>query len=138
MDKVFIQLTVFFDDPFWVGVVEKNENQQLTVSKVTFGLEPKENEVYEWIYHNYDRLMFSPAVENVVVERKKSPKRKLREVKKQCSNTGIGTKSQQALKLQHEKFKQERKHLKQIDKESEKKRLFDLKQQKRKEKHKGR
>ena len=52
---------------------------------------------------------FSPAVETVVKDIKRNPKRMHREVKKQTIGTGIGTKSQQALKLQQEHNKQERK-----------------------------
>ncbi|MDD6411148.1 MAG: DUF2992 family protein [Oliverpabstia intestinalis] len=44
----------------------------------------------------------SPAVEVVVKKEKKNPKRVQRDVKKQLQDTGIGTKSQQALKLQQE------------------------------------
>ena len=61
-----------------------------------------------------------------------------REAKKQTKNTGIGTKSQQALNLQREEMKTERKQINREQKEAEKARLFELKQQKRKEKHRGR
>ena len=56
----------------------------------------------------------------------------------QIRNTGIGTKSQQALKLQQEQLKTERKIVSREYREAEKQRQFELKQQKRKEKHKGR
>ena len=35
MDKV--TLTVFFDNPFWVGVFERVEGGKLSACKVTFG-----------------------------------------------------------------------------------------------------
>ena len=57
---------------------------------------------------------------------------------KQIQNTGIGTKSQQALKLQQEQLKTEHKIVSREQREAEKKRQFELKQQKRKEKHRGR
>ena len=50
----------------------------------------------------------------------------------------IGTKSQQALQLQHEQCKQQRKAKSREEKVAEEKRLFELKQQKKKEKHRGR
>ena len=53
-------------------------------------------------------------------------------------NTGVGTKSQQALKLQQEQLKTERKIVNREQREAEKQRLFELKQKKRKEKHRGR
>ena len=109
MDKVNGKLTVYFEDPFWVGVFERIENGKLTVAKVTFGAEPKDYEIQEYIQRYYFSLKFSPAVDTVVKETKRNPKRIQREAKKQMQETGIGTKSQQALKLQQEQNKQERK-----------------------------
>ena len=43
------KLTVFFESPFWVGIFERIEDEQLTVSKITFGSEPKDNEIYDFI-----------------------------------------------------------------------------------------
>lgn len=40
MDKVLVTLTVFFEDPFWVGVVERIAEGSLSASKITFGAEP--------------------------------------------------------------------------------------------------
>ena len=57
-----------------------------------------------------------------------------REAKKQMKENGIGTKSQQALKLQQEQNKQERKIRSREQKEAEEQRLFELKQQKKREK----
>ena len=57
-----INLTVFFEDPFWVGVFERIDDGKLSVCKVTFGAEPKDYDVWEFILQNYDRMVFSPAV----------------------------------------------------------------------------
>ena len=137
MDKVSGKLTVFFEEPFWVGIFECMEEGKLSVAKVTFGAEPKEYEVQEYIQKNYYSLKFSPAVAAVVKERKRNSKRMQRDAKKQMQETGIGTKSQQALKLQQEQNKQERKQRSREKKEAREQRLFELKQQKKKEKHKG-
>lgn len=137
MDKVSGKLTVFFEDSFWVGVFEYIENGKLSVSKVTFGSEPKDYEIYEFVLKKYYSLRFSPAVATVVKENRKNPKRLQRDVKKQMQKTGIGTKSQQALKLQQEQNKQGRKVKSRAQKEAEILRLFELKQQKKREKHKG-
>ena len=138
MDKVSGRLTVFFEGPFWVGVFECISEEKLSVCKVTFGAEPKDYEVYEFILKNYYRLRFSSVVATDVKETGRNPKRIQREVRKQVQNIGISTKSQQALKLQQEQFKIERKILSREQREAEKQRQFELKQQKRKEKHKGR
>ena len=138
MDKVSGKLTVFFEAPFWVGVFERVSDGTLAVCKVTFGAEPKDYEVYDFVLKNYYQLRFSPAVATDVKEAGRNPKRVQREVRKQVQNTGIGTKSQQALKLQQEQLKTERKIVSREQREAEKQRQFELKQQKRKEKRRGR
>ena len=138
MDKVSGRLTVFFEDPFWVGVFECISDGKLSVCKVMFGAEPKDYEVYGFVLKNYYQLRFSPAVATDVKETGRNPKRIQREVRKQVQNAGIGTISQQALKLQQEQWKTERKTAGRKRREAEKERLFELKQQKKKEKHRGR
>ena len=97
MDKVSGRLTVFFEEPFWIGVFERISERKLSVCKVTFGAEPKDCEIYDFVLKNYYRLKFSPAVATDVKEAVRNPKR-----------------------------------------EAEKQLQFELKQQKRKEKHRGR
>ena len=138
MDKVSGKLTVFFEDPFWVGVFERVSDGKLSVCKVTFGAEPKDYEVYDFVLKNYYWLRFSPAVATDVKKAGRNPKRVQREVRKQVQNSGIGTKSQQVLKLQQEQLKTERRIVSREKWEAEKQRQFELKQQKRKEKHRGR
>ena len=138
MDKVSGRLTVFFEEPFWIGVLEEMSEGRLAVSKVTFGAEPKDYEVYAFLLKNYWGLRFSPAVAAGVRESARNPKRIQRDVKRQVQNRGIGTRSQQALKLQQEQQKTERRDEARRRREASKERRFELKQQKKKEKHKGR
>ena len=137
MDKASGKLTVYFEEPFWVGIFEHIEDGKLSVAKVTFGVEPKDYEVQEYIQKHYFRLKFSPAVETVVKDLRRNPKRMHREAKKQMLETGISTKSQLALKLQQEQNKHERKERSRKKKEAEEQRMFELKQLKKREKHKG-
>ena len=137
MNKVSGKLTVYFEAPFWVGVFERIEDGKLSVAKVTFGAETKDFELQEYIQKCYSALKFSPVVETVVKELKRNPKRMQREAKRQMQETGVGTKAQQALKLQQEQDKQKRKVRSREKKEAEELRKFELKQQKKREKHKG-
>ena len=112
MDRISITVKVFFQDPFWIGLCERMDSRGCSVCKITFGPEPKEYEVQEFISQNWYRLSFSPAVAEAVRRTEhKNPKRMLRQVKKQMNQTGIGTKSQQALKLQHEEDNEMRRSL---------------------------
>ena len=89
MNKVTGKLTVFFEEPFWVGVFERTENGKLSVAKIVFGEEPKDYDVLALILKRYDKLQFSPTVNAVTKETRKNPKRKLREAKKQLQDRGI-------------------------------------------------
>ena len=137
MDRVCSNLTVYFEDPFWIGVFERFFDGKLTVCKATFGAEPKDYEVWEFVLHNYHKLKFSPTVEAVAKEISDNPKKRQRDAAKQMKCKGISTKSQQALQLQREEMKIERKEISRQQLEAEKQRLFELRQLKKKEKHKG-
>ena len=132
------KLTVYFDDPFWVGVFERIEDGKLSVCRVTFGAEPKDYDVWEFVLKHYYKLEFSPAVETGSRRTADNPKRRQRNARKQLERTGVGTKSQQALQMQLEQNKQERKLKSREQKQAEVERQFALKQQKKKKKHKGR
>ncbi len=139
MDKVSIKFQVYFEDPFWIGICERMVDGRLAVCKVTFGPEPRDYEVCQYIVRNWYHLRFSSTVETEVKQiGKLNPKRMQRSVRKQMNSVGIGTKSQQALQLQREEGKEARKQKNRQMKEEENERIFALKQQKRKEKHKGR
>ncbi|MFR8104100.1 MAG: YjdF family protein [Clostridia bacterium] len=139
MDVTSIKLTIYFENPFWVGIFERNINGKLSACRVVFGQEPKDNQVLEFVLKNDRQLQYSPEIlnENVVKE-KVNPKRMQRDSKRQIQNLGIGTKSQQALKLQQEKNKTVRKAKRKEQKEFKRDKMYILRQQKKREKHKGR
>ena len=137
MEKITGKLTIFFDNPFWVGVFECVEKNKLSVCRVVFGAEPKDYEVYDFILKNYKNLKFGLNLEVKVKKIKNNPKRLQREVKKQSKQVGIGTKSQLALQKQREEMKLERKKESKQIRELENRRKFELKQEKRRQKHRG-
>ena len=125
-------LTVFFEDPFWVGVFERIEDGKLSACKVTFGAEPKDYEVWDYILHHYYELVFSPAVETEIRQVADNPKRRSRNARKHLENAGIGTKSQQALQRQREEMKKERRQISREEREMEALRRFEMKLRRRK------
>lgn len=131
------KLTIYYDEPFWAGVFERIDNGKLSVCKVTFGAEPTDAQVWEFVLSNYRRLQFSAPIKAEQKQKADNPKRRQRNARKQLEKSGIGTKSQQALQKQYEENKIERKQKSREQKEAEKQRLFELKQKKRKEKHRG-
>lgn len=99
MNNLSGSLTVYFENPFWVGVFERIDGGKLSAVKVTFGSEPKDCEIYEFVLSRYYELQFGSEVDTLVKNVKTNPKRIQREIHRQMRNTGVGTKSQQALKL---------------------------------------
>ena len=138
MEKTVSMLTILFEEPFWVGIYEREFNGKYEVCKITFGTQPKDYEVYSFITKNFSKLRFSPTIEAKTTNKKRiNPKRLIRDISRQLKNSEIGTKAQQALKLQYEQNKlKNRSNLKQKQR-TEKEFQFKLKQQKHKEKHRG-
>ena len=137
MDERCGRLTVFYEEPFWVGVFERVEGDRLRVCKVTFGTEPKGYEVLDYVRRHYGELRFSEPVPREAREKADSPKRRQRAAAKEMQPTGVGTKSQQALQAQWELMKTERKRITRAEREAEEQRRFELKQQQKKEKKRG-
>jgi hypothetical protein len=132
------KLTVYFDDPFWVGVFERDDETGFRVSRVVFGSEPTDAELYEYIQREYSHIDFGKPLKNQVkIVRKKNFKRMQREVRKEAYEEGVGTKAQQAMKLQTELNKKERQVISRERQEAEKAMKFKLKQEKKKEKRRG-
>lgn len=133
-----IKLTVFFEDPFWVGVFERIDGEMLETSRVVFGSEPKDYEIYSFMLENYYKLIFSrPIKANLAEQKVINPKRLKRIVKKEIAQKGIGTKAQQAMKLEHQKRKEEHKKISKEKREELEKIKFEMRQGKKKEKKKG-
>lgn len=133
-----ITLNVFYEDPFWVGVFEKTFGDSLEVARVVFGKEPKDAEVYQFILRHYNSVKFSsPIKEANTTSKRINPKRLQRKINDQIQNRGIGTKAQNALKLEYESNKKQRKETSKIKREEAEKLKFQLKQQKKKDKKRG-
>lgn len=137
MDNCVSKLTVCFEDPFWVGIYERECEQGYMVCKITFGAEPKDSEVYDFILKAWSQLVFSPSIQiEPRKDRRLNPKRVQRNIRKELQQ-GIGTKAQQALKLQQQQQKQVHKAFAKQSRELDAQRRFALRQQKQKAKHKG-
>ncbi|MBD5642640.1 YjdF family protein [Clostridium botulinum] len=133
-----IKLTVLFDEPFWIGIFEKQDQDKIQICRVVFGGEPKDYEVYDFILKNYYNLKFSnPIAIDKNPKKEINPKRMQRKIKKTVQENGIGTKAQQALKLDYENKKTERKIRSKEDREKLKKLKFEKRQQKKAKKKKG-
>lgn len=87
-------LTVYYEEPFWVGVFERVEDGKLYVANVVFGSEPSYKKIFEFIKDNYHKLQLGRVLDLQIKTEIKNPKRRLKEAKKEICHRGVGTKAQ--------------------------------------------
>ncbi len=139
MADVSVKLTVLFDEPFWIGLYERETGGRYEVARIVFGAEPKDYEVQAWLLANACALRFSPSLESAkrISNERINPKRRQREAARQLENIGVGTRAQQALSLLREQSAVQRREKTKELREAEAERQFQLRQQKRREKRRG-
>jgi hypothetical protein len=129
---------VFFENPFWVGMITIEDNDKIYAAKWIFGSEPNESEIYNFVLNDYNKLNFIESLnQNNRQEYKKNLKRIQREIRKQQEYGRNLKKSYDIIKKQYENNKLEKKKNKTKKKYEELQKKFNLKQEKKKQKHRG-
>jgi len=105
-----MKLTIYFESPYWVGLLEEERDGLLYVGRHVFGAEPSDAEVYVFVLHGLVNLQARMTV-GVPVEsiekRRVNPKRMAREVRREVANEHLTSKAQEAMRLQLEANKVE-------------------------------
>jgi len=133
--------TVFFEGPFWVGVLESYEDGVLTVARHVFGPEPSNPELVEFMLYRFDSVRRSaapaPAGGSGRPEpRRPGPRGTGRKAVREMGRT-VSTKSQAALAAARSELKLERRVSSRDRKEAEADRRYELKAEKRRRKRAG-
>ncbi|MED2843036.1 YjdF family protein [Bacillus toyonensis] len=127
-----MDLTVYHDGQFYVGIITHKEKGKLYGARYIFGMEPSDEEVL--IFVNGPMLAYFQHVAKCGVDikekqRPKNIKRIIREVAKEV-NVKRFTKAQEAISLSYELHKQEQKVQSKEKREAEKQRKRFIKVQK--------
>ncbi|WP_336781631.1 YjdF family protein [Paenibacillus illinoisensis] len=137
-----MKLTVLFDESckYWIGVIEQEEQGRLRACRYIFGNEPKDSEVLEFVSEKMMKLMSLITVETNANRSKSTrvnPKRLARQASKEIAQRGLTSHAQEAIKLDLESRKLQRKvhNRQQLLEENERK--YQLRVQKAKKKHRG-
>ncbi len=139
-EAVVCVFTVFFEDPFWVGVSERVCGGRLETARVVFGAEPTGPEILDFLANRWTDLRYSPPVEldGGLAPVATNPKRALRLARRQMRDSPtIGTKSQQALQTQRDELAAERKQSNRFERQEADRLRFLEKQEKKKQKKRG-
>lgn len=135
----YCKLTICFENPFWIGLVETEDEGDYQVARHVFGPEPTDPEIIEFIRDNWNELRFTAELQVEKTEgRKINHKRMQRIIAKEiAAHARKGTKAQQALSEQRETNKLEKQKQSKEQREAEKAERFEKRTEKRKQKHRG-
>lgn len=136
-----IKATIFFDRRFWVGTFERTDKKGYAVARHIFDKEPTDPEVYEFVLNHYHELNFGELKEITLEIKRMNPKRVQREVRREMvrlkETMRPSSFAQDYMREELEKNKKEKKQKRSAEKQERKDLQFALRQQKKKEKHKG-
>ena len=130
-----MRLTIFFDGQFWVGLIERQVEKKYYSSLHTFGEEPGDGQIVDFASCDLLKIIDqqSEHVETCsAVVKKINPKRLKKLAAQELKQNPLSTKSQDAIRLQMESDKKERKLISKQEKEQK----LDYKRQKAVEKKK--
>jgi hypothetical protein len=138
---ITIKATIFFEKRFWIGTFERTDKQGYAVARHIFGGEPTDPEIYEFVLKHYQELNFGTPKEFALEIKRMNPKRLQREVRREMEkmkeSSNPSTFAQDYMREELEKKKKEKKHQSSAEKMARKEKQFILKQEKKKEKHRG-
>lgn len=129
--------TVYFDGQFWVGIIERFDENTLYAAQVVFGPEPSDEEVFRFVLDKWNDLRFSPAVDAKQPKKADNPKHRQREAAKTAAEPKPSTKAQAAIAEMREHQKAEARKRKSDTKRANEETKFAARQAKRKQKHRG-
>lgn len=135
-----MRLTILFDDPYWIGLLEDQRGDLLYAARHVFGAEPSDAQVYDFVLRDSGRLFASMTVGVPVDSVAASPggfKRRMREARRAAGERGISTLAQDAIRQQYEANKQTRRAVSRAERDAERERKRAVARQKAKDRHRG-
>src|SRR6185436_235107 len=136
-----MRLTILFDGQYWVGVLEDERDGYLYAAYHIFGPEPSDEEAYQFVdRHLIDlqsRMTRGIPIEEAEQHKHTNPKRMQREVRREIERLGITSKAQEAMRVQIESNKVERKQQSREERDAERERKRQIAREKARQKHRG-
>jgi hypothetical protein len=140
-----MRLTILFDAPYWVALLEVEQDGYLYAARHIFGAEPGDQEVYDFVQRDLMALQARMTVGTRVgmaaensENRTTNYNRSQREVRRQLSQQVVVSKAQEALRLQIEQDKRERKQNRREEREARRAHHRETTIAKAKARHRGR
>ena len=136
MQKTEVRLSVFHDGQFFTALFERWDEKGYSVARQTFGVEPSPPELWQMVLKDtpeYSR----PVASEQPVATMGNPKRKQREAAKAAKEPAFSTKAQMAVQIAHEENKMQARRTGTAERRQREDMLYEMRAQKRKQKHRG-
>lgn len=135
-----MRLTILFDPPYWIGLLEDERDGCLFAARHIFGAEPSDQVVFDFVLHEAVHL-FARMTAGIPVEAAAAKpvgyKRMIREARRATEACGMSTLAQAAIKQQLEQNKQQRRTISRANRNAERERQREIARQKARAKHRG-
>ncbi len=134
--------TIYYEEPYWVGVIEHTVDGSYAVARIVFGPEPTDAAILEYLSKNYPHnVRFTKPVEapnECHKNQRINPKRRQREAASLLAQRGTSTKAQETIQRSYEQYKQENSQEKRQLRDEEAEQKYLQKIEKKKQKKRGR
>jgi hypothetical protein len=137
-----MKLTVFFDPPFWVGLLEEERDGVLYAARHVFGTMPANQDIYTFVLRDLDglrdRMTIGVPVDAAERARPKNPKRLQREIRREVEQQGITSKAHEAIRCELEQHKRERREQTHAQRDAVREHKRQVRRDKARQRHRGR
>jgi len=130
--------SIFFEDPFWVGILEENYDGINYMGKYIFGAEPSNSELLQFYIYEFDKIEKIRISAMKMETKKLSFKKSLNKTKKSQNNVGIGTRSQNLFQKAFEEMMNIKRNERRAEEIINKEEKYKKKLEKKIEKRRGR
>ncbi len=136
-----MRLTILFDPPYWIGLLEAESDGLLYAARHIFGSEPGDSEVYAFVHNDLLPLMNSMTIglpiASAPTPRRINPKRLQRDIRREVSRTDVPGKAHEAMRIQIEANIQEHIVMSRTQRGAKRQHKRDIAAAKARAKHKG-
>ncbi|HTX71439.1 MAG TPA: YjdF family protein [Rectinemataceae bacterium] len=130
--------SIFYEGPFWVGVLEVHEGERLVVGRHVFGSEPSNAELLEFMLHRFHHIPrhVSSIGAPPAIERSRGAKRAIRAARRE-SRRPASTRAQAALSAALETRQAADKARRRDESAAQERIRYEKRDEKRREKRRG-
>jgi hypothetical protein len=129
--------TIFFEDPFWVGILEENYNGINYMGKHIFGAEPSNSKLLQYFIYEFENIKKIKIGVTNIEAKIMNFKKSINKSKRTQRKIGVGTKSQNLFKKALEETMGIKKKESRIEEKKDKEEKYKKKLEKKLEKKKG-